>query len=249
MLVLGTRERSERTRRETIVKPDLVGAKSEWMDSGKDPNLSPTIFLIEQPAGMTLPAHFHHNNQFQLFVAGSGKIGPRKLQPLVVHYAGAYTAYGPLVAGPEGLKYFTVRTAHEAGGVIVAKSDGFWKEGPRRHATSKPLAEMDADGLSGLEAIEEEVIFPPSEDGLAAYRYSVPPGGVLPAPDRGEGEGAFFFVVVGELVLGTVRLKRWESFYISSDEEFPEIGAGAGGAQCLFLVPPKLDPAYRLDGV
>ena len=244
MLALGTRDRSERTRRETVVKPDLVGAKSEWMATGTDPKLSPTIFLIEQPAGMTLPAHFHHNNQFQIFVEGSGKIGPRALSPVTVHYAGAYTAYGPLAAGPQGLKYFTVRTVCETGGVMVAQSEGQWPAGPRRHATAKPLAPRSAADLLAMREAEETTVIPTAEDGLAARSYAVPPKTTIPSLDPGLGEGAFLFIISGSLIVNGAELTPWESIYLSRDEVVPSITAGAEGAHFLLLVPPMLDEAY-----
>lgn len=83
--------------------------KGEWMESGQDPRLSPTVFLVEQPANTTLKTHFHGENQFQVFVRGSGSIGRETISPMTVHYAGAYTGYGPLLSGPEGLFYFTIR--------------------------------------------------------------------------------------------------------------------------------------------
>ena len=95
MIRLGLRATADRTRRVQVHSPELHGVKAEWMVSDADPLLSPTVFLVEQPAGMVLPAHFHRNNQFQLVVAGSGKIGPTRLEPVTIHYAGACTAYGP----------------------------------------------------------------------------------------------------------------------------------------------------------
>ena len=45
------------------------------MDSGDDPELSPTVYLVEQGPNISLRTHFHRNNQFQLFVRGEGSIG------------------------------------------------------------------------------------------------------------------------------------------------------------------------------
>ena len=95
--------------------------KSDWMDSGDAPELSPTVFLVEQGANVSLRTHFHRNNQFQLFVRGGGAIGPHKLGALTVHYAGAYTGYGPLVADVRGLAYFTLRSVFETGSLTVAQ--------------------------------------------------------------------------------------------------------------------------------
>lgn len=149
MIAFGLRSTAKRTRRIQVHSPELRGVKSEWMTSGEDPSLSPTIFLVEQPAGMVLPAHCHRNNQFQLVVAGTGKIGPNKLGPVTIHYAGAYTAYGPLAAGPDGLKYFIIRSVHESGMQVVAETaQAAWPKGPRSHATSKRFAVLSDDALA-----------------------------------------------------------------------------------------------------
>ena len=50
-----------------------------------------------------VPQHFHHVDQFQVIVAGGGRLGTHGVEPLAVHYAGAYTAYGPIVAGAQGV--------------------------------------------------------------------------------------------------------------------------------------------------
>src|SRR3977135_931018 len=47
------------------------------------------------PAWVSGP-HFHENDQFQVVVAGKGKLGRRSLAPYSVHFSGAYTPYGPL---------------------------------------------------------------------------------------------------------------------------------------------------------
>ena len=244
MLAVGRRSLSEQTLRRTTTPDGLVGGKSEWMNSGDDPQLSPTIFLIDQPPSMALPAHFHHNNQFQLFVEGGGRIGARKLTPVTVHYAGAYTAYGPLVAGDAGLKYLTIRTVLEAGGVMVSKSDGLWPEGPRRHATSEALPPVSALELRSNSEVLTKDLFSPQDDGLAAKSIMVPPRQRIDAPQRTAGEGVFLVVLSGALIHAGEELKEWESLYLSEGETFPDISAGETGVHLLELFPPIKDPAY-----
>ena len=85
------------------------------MQGGRGPGLSPTVFLVEQPPNSVLAPHFHAQNQFQVVKDGSGTLGPHAVGPGSVHYAGAFTGYGPLVAGPAGLSYFTIRAVYETG--------------------------------------------------------------------------------------------------------------------------------------
>lgn len=244
MIAFGRRATGEAMRRDLQLRDGAVGKKGEWMDSGQDTLLSPTVFLIEQPPNATISAHFHHNNQFQVFVEGAGKIGPRALAPVTVHYAGAYTAYGPLVAGPEGLKYFTLRTVCERGAIVVARSEGLWPDGPRRHATSKPVELLDPESLRGLNGPATVDVLPRAEDGLAAASVAIPPRGTMPRVEIGVGEGVFLLVLQGSVELAGERLAERESLYVSSDEPFPAIVAGDAGAQLLTLVPPRRDAVY-----
>ena len=106
MIAIGTRAHGETRRRPIPVLNDTF-FKAEWLETPDNPTLSPTAFLVEQPPNTTLVPHFHKNNQFQLFVDGSGTIGRHPIGPVTVHYAGAFTGYGPLVSGSNGIKYFT----------------------------------------------------------------------------------------------------------------------------------------------
>ena len=90
MIRFGTHELWQHTRRE-LMAPTGAFHKGEWMDSGDDPELSPAVFLIEMGPQLVANPHFHRNNQFQVFLKGSGSIGVHKLGPVTVHYAGAFT--------------------------------------------------------------------------------------------------------------------------------------------------------------
>ena len=90
MMVIGSRVQGEARRRQAPAM-GVVFHKGEWMESGDDPLLSPTVALIEQPSDFEFMPHFHRQNQFQVFVDGSGSLGRQTLAPVVVHYAGAFT--------------------------------------------------------------------------------------------------------------------------------------------------------------
>ena len=53
--------------------------------------------------------HFHGSNQFQFFIGGSGKFVRHDIGVGSVHYADAYTSYGPIVSGVSGLDFLTLR--------------------------------------------------------------------------------------------------------------------------------------------
>lgn len=247
MIAAGRRSTSEATRRQRVYPGGQIAYKAEWMQTGEDPDFSPTVFLYEQPGDTSLSAHFHHNNQFQIFIEGEGRIGPRKIAPVVVHYAGAYTGYGPLLAGPGGLKYFTLRSVHESGAVRVADvraGKASWPKGPMRHATSQQIAVSAAGTLTALQAIRETALIPRAEDGLEVVSIEMPPGAILPAVGIGAGDGLFLFLLSGSIESEPYALDRHESLYISADEAFPRIVSGPAGCHLLTLVMPRRDPAF-----
>jgi hypothetical protein len=244
MIAIGRRTTSQQTRRQRVFPTGAIGAKSEWMMTGEDPKFSPTVFLYEQPANQTLAAHFHHNNEFQVFIEGNGKLGARAVGPVTVHYAGAYTAYGPIVAGPAGLKYFTIRTVHESGAVLVSKAQGKWPAGPRRQATSKPFGIKSTDELEALHEPNTAVILPLDNDGLSVTSVELSPRAALPPPSVGVGDGVFLLILAGSLLGAEEQLNEYESLYATVNTGLPELRAGERGAHLLVLIPPPRDSAY-----
>lgn len=244
MLQFGTRAHGE-SRRRQITALGLQAYKGEWMESGEDPLLSPTIFLAEQPPDSTVPSHFHRQNQFQLFVDGSGSIGPSKLEVLSVHYAGAYTGYGPLVAGADGLKYFTIRPAFDTGAIGLEEAREKMLRGPKRHATAGPIKITPPDALSALRSPVSVDAIPFSADGLGARILSLPPGAVAQVTDTPPAPHTVFMVVLaGSAVHDGGELTRWESAFSTSYAGLPRFSAGPEGAEVIFLFTPAKAQAY-----
>lgn len=243
MIRLGTRTNGE-LRRRTIPVLDDSYFKAEWMESGADSALSPTVALIEQPPNSVLVPHFHRQNQFQLFVEGSGSIGTSPLSPLSIHYAGAYTGYGPLVAGPEGIKYFTMRSVCETGLVPISEAREKMLRGPKRHAQCGPVDISSAADLQVLTGLQTEAVIPLTDDGLGAEVIHVPGGDTL-LPQRLSASAGFFLVVLaGTLTSVDVQLSSLESLFVSADEVLPAFAAGEAGLQVLVLHLPRKESVY-----
>jgi hypothetical protein len=221
--------------------------KGEWMEAGDDPELSPTVFLIEQPPNATLAPHFHRQNQFQLFVEGCGLIGRHPLKSVTVHDAGAYTGYGPLISGEQGIKYFTIRPVCESGFVPVTEAREKMVPGPKRHAQSEPIEVMTEAQLTALAASEEAVAIPFAEDGLGATVTSLPPGARLEGRHAAAGDGQFLFVIAGSLRFEGSAVELWKNLFITRDEAFPDLPAGEEGAQVVAMHVPAKAAAYRQE--
>src|SRR5258706_13440328 len=76
-------------------------------DGSKDPYA--VLVEFPNPNGKIL-AHYHDVDQFQILVHGDGKVGKHPVEKFSLHYTDAYTTYGPIYAGEEGIAFFTIRT-------------------------------------------------------------------------------------------------------------------------------------------
>jgi len=143
--------------------------RSEWMQSDRGPGLSPTVFLVEQPPNAVLAPHFHTQNQFQVVKAGSGTLGAHAVGPGSVHYAGAFTGYGPLVAGPAGLSYFTIRAVYETGANFLPDARDRLQRGPKRNAHGPLHEPLASEALRSLASARQVPLIAP-QDPLARVR-------------------------------------------------------------------------------
>lgn len=244
MIFFGTAASAAAHRRGTLVDGFLF-YKSEWMDTGEDPQLSPTVALIEQPADYELIPHFHCQNQFQVFIYGNGTLGAHRVSPIMVHYAGAYTGYGPLAAGPAGLKYFTMRPVHETGFTPISELRDKGIRGPKRHASSEPLQVATDAELSHLRHVSDAHVIPQGADGMGVQCVWLPPGAAWAATHSPRSHGQFVMVISGRVSVEARELGQWEHAYITAEEGACDIHALEGGAQLLLLFVPLKDDVYR----
>jgi hypothetical protein len=241
MITLGT-ETHAHARRRAIPVGESVFYKGEWMESGEDPGLSPTVFLAEQPPNYTLETHFHRQNQFQLVVDGSATLGREILAPVTVHYAGAYTGYGPLISGPQGVKYFTIRPVFDTGLIPASQAREKMIRGPKRHAQVTLGSPWSAIELAQLQHVQDRLAMP-VERGLAVRHVRLPPGHSLDLQAIEGSTGLFAFVLAGTAEALGQRLGRWESLFATRDE-CPTLTAAEHGAEVVVLHVPPTEPEY-----
>lgn len=230
-------------RRRPLTLPSGIFHKSEWMESGEAPGLAPTVFLAEQPPDCELQPHFHRQNQFQLFVDGTGRIGPQQIRPVTVHYAGAYTGYGPIFSGPEGLKYFTIRSAFDTGLIPATEAREKMVRGPKRHAQGFAGEPWSTGRLAALAGVQRETVLAP-ENGLGAELFHVPPQAAAAVPAIDHSPGRFLFVLSGSAFVGEVELQPWESAFVPATEGPARVRAGSQGADVIALHIPETAPEY-----
>ena len=206
----------------------------------------PQGFLVTQPPGSVTPAHFHEPNQFQVFVAGCGRLGAKPATPLAVQYANSHTPYGPIVAGAEGLSYFTLRQRWDPGAKYVPAALEKLRKGGQRTRMASGLAMGPEDERKARTCTKTETIFEAEADGLAAYLMRAgAEQRVRGLPDAREGGGQYLLVAGGSAVHDGNELPRWSTIFLSREEPPPSITTGATGLDLLVLQFPQLDPGSR----
>lgn len=91
--------------------------------------LQAQIYSVGQFPGTVVDTHYHAVEQWQVFVDGSGTLGRHSALPGALHYVDRYTGYGPIVAGPRGLTYFTIRAMSDPGAQFLDRQEARAFEG------------------------------------------------------------------------------------------------------------------------
>lgn len=240
MILAKTLDEARASRHKGVLHNGCVYWRSDFFGSPSGPKEEPQGFLVEQSPSSVVPPHFHQEDEFQVVVRGTGRLGRNFLQPLTVHYTDAYTGYGPIYADGEGLCYFTLRARHDPGARFLPESRSLQKKVPRRHLLSGETASPQEAGLQNLEGTRLEEVLAPQEDGLAAWKVRMGPGAADSLPDPKRSGGRYLVVINGSLTHGNTSLPRWSCLFISSGEAPVNLSAGRQGLDALLLQFPRL---------
>lgn len=183
----------------------------------------PMAFLVEQDADAVVGAHYHQAAQFQVVVGGCGRLGRHDVAPGAAHFAGAWSAYGPLAAGAGGLQYFTLRNGWDPGARYMESSEN--------RATLRSLPRRHREMVGDIEA---------AADGLSAHRYCIEPGKTVAGSDPSGGGGQFWVVLAGAMLCGCETLPARSCVFVYPGEPPFSARAGADGLDILALQFPRL---------
>ncbi len=208
----------------------------------------PQGFLVWQPPGSVTLPHFHETNQFQVFVEGHGSMGKHAAQPLTVQYANGHTPYGPITAGADGVKYFTLRQRWDPGAKYMPGAREKLTKGNQRTRIKAGIAVTDSDRRDLLERPDVEEIFEPEADGMAAWIYRFGAGQSVMASPAVKTGGQYLVVVEGELELEGRYYEKWSTAFVTQDESPPQLRAGSDGLDLLVLqFPEQAGPRWDDD--
>jgi hypothetical protein len=208
--------------------------------------LYPMAFLVEkEPHAVTRP-HFHQADQYQVIVQGGGRLGTHDVGTVAVHYTDAWSSYGPIVAADEGISWFTLRNAWDSGArympaareeLRVARLQNF----QHREATSPPMPVASATELFATERAYCTPVIEQTPDGMATWRYRLPPGASMSGPNPHAGGGQFWIVLSGSAAAGGAAFLPPDScVFVAPEDGALTVLAGEGGAEALCLQFPLL---------
>ena len=238
---------SEALARRTLVKSKGSGEEHWCTDyigrhSAREASDGGEAFLVEMSSREQILPHFHEVDQFQIFVAGSGRMGREVAAPLAVHYADRYTAYGPIVADAQGFSFFTFHATRDPGSVYLHKPGYRERLQPseQRYRLAPAIVLSTAPVLQSRGEVASESLL--SDEGVAA-----PAAGLLRlgagmttcGPDPRDSGGQYFLVVNGDLDWQGMRYPLWSMLFAGAADGALEFGAGANGLEVLVLQFPQ----------
>src|SRR5690606_18200984 len=203
------------------------------------PAVQPQAFLVEQAPDSTILPHFHVQNQFQVIVAGEGRLGKHSVAPVSVHYAAAHTPYGPIVSGGNGLSYFTLRDGFDSGARFMPEARNELKKVRRRFLLVGDVTVEEAHRRRDRRGAVATALTEPEADGLSAMLVRAGPGAEVEGPDPCAGGGQYHLVLAGEIRHGDEAFPVNSCLFVGSDEPPLRIVAGDDGLDLLVLQFPR----------
>ncbi len=215
----------------------FIGHSSRFIQEPEDKSTdSPQCFLAEGAPNEGLRTHFHIVDQFQLVWNGDGTLGKHKLVPGAVHFARAYTPYGPIRNGAtSGVGYLTMRARRDPGAQWIPEA----REKLDKIENRKPWQVTVMPDL-GLDLGGQDVVTKPMEGltgqpGLAGWSIKMKPGAKFVAPDPSKGDGQYIVVMNGSIQHEGKDKKGLAIVWVGRNEKSFEIVAGASGMEGLIM--------------
>lgn len=215
-----------------VQRKDGVGRRRDYIGTPGEIIDGPQGFLVERPyAGARVDPHFHDIDQFQVIVAGDGRIGKKLVKPITFQYADAYTPYGPIVADDDGISFFTLRN--------VASGGHFSMPGSRHLMPCRAGRNIAGDLDLNSEVLAEnevtrESLMDTQDDGVHAESIHLGPNASASGVPC-EGGGQYYLVCDGTLVENGKTLDELSLMHVGADEGTLTLHAGPKGATVLAM--------------
>lgn len=213
-----------------------VGARRSYIGEPGSLEAGPQAFLVERPyPNARVAPHFHDIDQFQVIVAGDGRMGKKEVKPITFQYADAFTPYGPIVGRDEGISFFTLRPV---------ASGGYWAmPGNKQHMPGRAGRNIArafdiARELTTRGAVECEPLMEPEADGVYAEGIRLGPNAATDATKSDAGS-QYYLVCSGSIVQDGKVLPEKSLIHVEAKEDAPHLQAGPDGANVLMMQFPR----------
>ena len=184
-------------------------------------------------------AHYHGADEFQVVVEGKGKLGRHELTPVSVHFARAYTPYGPLFPDKEvGWGFLTLRVRLNPDGTqrIPAATEKLKKIPNRKPWQASVHVAFDKKGLSEVQELK-------NDQGLFVQTLNLSAGESAKCGAPTGGDGQYVVITKGSLMHGGREHRALAIVFVSHDEGAFTAQAGASGLEGIVLnFPPPVHP-------
>jgi hypothetical protein len=182
-------------------------------------------------------AHFHPVDQFQVFFPSPGAWYQRsQISTILLHYADAYTTYGPFGTSDHGFSFFTLRARSTVENHFMPGS----RDRMIRHSGRN--IHVAVDRKIGKEQSENSFlvtkVIESDSDELAAYFVTAGAGARVTSPEADNHGGVYYCLLNGSVIDGQ-SCKQGKALAWRHPGETPiELQAGEGGFEALVLQFP-----------
>ena len=212
----------------------------QLIDHPKEEIDAPEAFIIDGDPGRELRTHYHDVDQVQIITNGRGTVGRHPVCELGVHIARAFTPYGPLVAGSEGLGYLTLRARRDLlQAQYIPECRDKLSSIPDRAPWQKTLLPKIPSLAQGQVSALEPVPDLDDGSGLSIFGISIAPGASAKAPPPDSGSGQFVVVTRGGLVCNGILKPAMTVVFVKSEEPALQMLAGPEGLEGMIINFPR----------
>lgn len=208
--------------------------------SAGEPDDGPWARLVTFPAGFENNPHFHSAPQFQVVVGGSVSFPTHHLKAPAVHYADAFSPYGPFTVG-EDFKIMVVRpwrakkynmSARETRGLRNPYGRNKYGQQRELYGQLDESAWTRGDGYASQQLLG--VPTAAGLDGPMAELVRLDPGGSIANDAAVTAHGVFVIVLFGEVTAGGRTMAPFSTYFARGEHRTPFV-AGDEGALILRL--------------
>jgi hypothetical protein len=195
----------------------------------------PQATVVVAPRDITVGAHFHSVQQFQLYFPSTGTWFQRhEIDTPMLHFLDAYVSYGPF-GSAESFEFYTLRAqaTTEPARFMPRDRDKLIRRGRRNILVELPFGDRERS-----RSIKVKPIIEPDPDGLAAVVVVAGPGATMKEAVVTSGAGRYYWVLSGAVVAGGDIFGPRSLAWCDPDVEVPQLGAGPDGCELLIMQFP-----------